>query len=81
MALDPGVQAQLDTANARGIGMAAVFAEQHMAIIVAAAQNDTRLLNGYLANQLFNESLVQSKAAYHSPVEPAAAPLPTPPAK
>lgn len=79
MAVDPSVLSQLDTAHARGIAMSGTFSEQHAMMITAAAQNDSRMMNGFLASQLFNEQLVQAKSAYHTPVEPAAAPLSTPP--
>jgi hypothetical protein len=81
MAVDPSVLSQLDTAHARGVAASAAFFEQHAAMITSASQFDSRLENGFLAAQLFSESLVQSKAAYHTPVEPSAAPLPSAPAK
>ena len=81
MAVDPSVLSQLDTAHARGIAMSGTFSEQHAMMIVAAAQNDSRMMNGFLASQLFNEQLVQSKSAFSTPYEPGAGPLPAPPAK
>ena len=81
MSIDPAVLSQLDTSHARGIAMSGTFAEQHAMMIVAAAQNDSRMMNGFLAGQLFNQRLVEAKSAFHTPVEPQAAPLPTPPAK
>jgi hypothetical protein len=81
MAVDPTVLTQLDTAHARGVAASAGFFEQHAAMITAAAQNDSRLMNGFLAAQLFDQQIVQAKSAFHTPVEPAAPPLPTPPAK
>lgn len=81
MAIDPSVVSQLEMAGARGIQASGAFFEQHAAMITAAAQHDSRLMNGFLAAQLFDEHIVNSKAAYHTPVETAAAPLPTPPAK
>lgn len=81
VAIDPTVQTQLDTAHARGIGTMADFFSQHAGMLTQAAANDSRLMGGFLAGQLFNAQLVQAKAAFHSPVEPAAAPLPATPAK
>jgi hypothetical protein len=81
MAVDPTVLGVIDTAAARAVASNATFGEQHASIIIAAAQNDSRLMNGFLAAQLFDQQLVQSKSAYHTPVEPQAAPLPAPPAK
>ena len=83
MPIDPGVLSQLDTAAARGVGATAAFWEQHAAMIGAAAQVDMRLVHGLLAQQLysgFEETVVQSKAAYDTPHPPGAAPLPSAPA-
>jgi hypothetical protein len=81
MAVDPTVLSQLDTAHARGVAMAGAFAEQHAMMIIAGAQTDARLMNGFLAGQLFDQQTEQAKTAYHTPVEPAAAPLPASVAK
>jgi hypothetical protein len=81
MALDPTIQAEFDKAHARAISSAAMFADHHAAIITAGAQHDSRLMNGFLANQLFNQDLVQGKSAFHTPVEPSAAPLTATPSK
>jgi hypothetical protein len=81
MPIDGTLVNQLDQAHGRGIQSAAVFGEQHGAIIVAAAAFDMRLLNGFLSDQLFNQQLVEAKSAFHTPVENQASPLPTPPAK
>lgn len=78
MAMDPDIVGQLNTAHARGIAMGGTFSEQHMAMITVGAQFDMRLMNGFLANQLFNQGLVEAKSAFHTPVEPGAAPVPTP---
>jgi hypothetical protein len=79
--MDPDLVKQLNNTHARGIAAMGTFADQHAALITQASAYDMRLLNGFLASQLFNLDIVQAKAAYHTPVEPAAAPLPTPPAK
>lgn len=79
--MDPTVVTQLNTVHGRGAAAMAVFGDQHMAMIMVAAQNDSRLMNGFLASQLFNLDLVQAKSAFHTPVEPSAAPLPSSPAK
>jgi len=78
MPVDATVLSQLDTASARGVGMAGTFAEQHAMIIVAAAQNDSRLMNGFLADQLFQEDVMQSKSAWGTPYSGGGVP-PTPP--
>lgn len=88
MPMDPDLVAQLNNAHARGIAASAGVQEMNNnvvaqlgAVIASANAFDNRLLNGFLSDQLFNESVVQSKSAFHTPVEPSAAPLPTPPAK
>lgn len=81
MPVDPSVMSAIDTSAARGAAAAGVFAEQHGAMIVAAAQHDSRLMNGFLAAQLFNQAVMESKSAYHTPVDPSSPPLPSPPAK
>lgn len=79
VAIDPTVQAQLDAAAARGIAASGAFFEQHAMMIAQHAENDGRLMGGFLAGQLFNAQLVQAKSAFHTPVEPQAAPLPSSP--
>lgn len=78
--MDPTVVEQLRTLHGRGAAGLATFDNQHMAIIIAAAQNDSRMMNGFLASQLFNEQAMQAKTAYHTPLDPSAAPLPSTPA-
>lgn len=81
MPIPDSVQAQLDTAAARGIQMAGAFNESHLANIAVHSESDGRLMSGFLAGQLFNAQLVQAKSAFHTPVEPQAAPVPSTPAK
>ena len=77
MAVDPTVLSMLDTSHARGIAASAGFFEQHMAMVTASASLDQRTLSGFLNDQLFETGLVQSKAAYHTPVEPGLSPPPS----
>lgn len=86
--MDPDLVKQMNNQHARALTAAADFSVNNSQVIAQLGNliasgnaHDTRLLNGFLADQLFNESLVQSKSAYHTPVENAAAPLPSTPAK
>ena len=88
MAVDPSVLSQLDTAHARGVAAAAGVdatsnqTMQQLAMQIAvASEYDQRMMNGFLSTQLFNTDVVAAKTAYHTPVEPGAAPLATPPSK
>jgi hypothetical protein len=66
----------IDTAAAKSAAGLGDFFAQHSALLITWAAADGRLMSGFLAGTLFNEQLVQSKSAYHSPIEPAAAPVP-----
>ena len=85
MAMDTDLVAQLNNAHARAVvahtdfstGLSAAHAQLTLNIASANAY-DSRILNGFLASQLFDIGLVEAKSAYHSPVEPAAAPIATP---
>jgi hypothetical protein len=86
--MDPDLVNQLNVGHSRGIAASAGFAEQNNqlmtqlgALIASGNAFDSRMTNGFLANQLFNEGLVQAKSAFHTPVENAAAPLAAPPSK
>lgn len=88
MPMDPDIIGQLNTAHARGVAAAAGVQEMNnnglaqLGLLIASANAfDNRLMNGFLAAQLFDQNLVQAKAAYHSPVEPGAAPLASPVSK
>jgi len=79
--MDPELVKQLNNAHARGIAMSGTYAEQHAMVITSAMHYDNRLLNGFLASQLFNLDLIQAKSAFHTPVEPSASPTPQGPQK
>ncbi len=88
MSMDQDLVAQLNNAHARGIAASAGVQEINNNVIaqlgvnIAGSQHfDTRLMNGFLADQLFNQNLVDAKSAYNTPYTPGAAPLPAPPAK
>lgn len=69
MAMDPDLVGQLTAASARGVQSIAGFFEQHGALLISTAAYDMRLLNGFLASQLFNLDVVQAKTAYDTPRE------------
>lgn len=86
--MDPELVKQFNNVHARGVIADAGFQAgvtngmNQLSYLVASGNAfDTRLMNGFLSAQLFNTDVVQAKTAYHSPVEPAAAPLPSPVAK
>ncbi len=81
MAMDPDIVNQLNTAHARSVVAAAgvdvqnsQLMQQLGAQIAVAAEYDQRLLNGFLASQLFNLDVVQAKTAYDTPHPPGTAP-------
>jgi len=76
MAIPDTVLSQLEIAAARSIQVQADFTMQHGMAISKHEEEDGRLMSGFLAGQLFNAQLVQAKSAFHTPVEPQAAPLP-----
>ena len=69
-----GILDQLETASGRGIQSSGTFAEHHMAMIIAAAQFDSRVLGMLSASSMFNESVIESKSAAASPTQGGAAP-------
>ena len=85
MAMDADVVNMLNTGHARAVaastgveaGIAAVL--NQLSLQIASANHmDTRLMNGFLADQLFQQQVVQAKEAYTTPLSPMAAPLATP---
>src|SRR5579872_6405688 len=88
MPMDADLVAQLNNAHARGIAASAGVQEMNNnavaqlgALIASSNHFDGRLMNGFLADQLFNQQLGEAKSAYGTPINPGAAPLPAPPAK
>jgi len=84
--MDQDIVAQLNTSHARAITASAGVQEMNnniigqLGVIIArAADYDSRLLNGFLAAQLFDQELVQSKAGFYSPIAPGSAPVAAPP--
>ncbi len=85
MPMDADLVGQLNNAHARGIAASAGFAEQNNqlmtqlgSLIASGNAYDSRTMNGFLAQQLFNDNLVDAKSAYTTPVAPSAAPIATP---
>jgi hypothetical protein len=88
MAMDPDLVAQLNNSHARGIAASAGVQEVNgnamgqLGLLIASSNHfDGRLMNGFLADQLFNQQLVEAKSAYNTPYTPGAAPLPATPSK
>ncbi len=86
--MDPDLVAQLNNSHARGIAASAGVQELNnntlaqLGMLIASSNHfDARLMNGFLADQLFNQQLVEAKSAYQTPYQPGIAPLPPSPAK
>ena len=77
MAVDTSVEAQLNSAAARGVGAIGAAFEQHAFIMTTNAHYDSRVLSLMANDTLFSTSLVESKGASDTPHPPAVAPKPS----